>query len=89
MFTNRKSPISSVFSMLPEGIRNASTRKVRSRNQITSATLMDLVHSQSQRAAEGAGASTGALAGAGVDEGAGVTVTVFLTVDGRDRACNR
>ena len=33
--------------MLPDGIRKASTRKVRSRSQTTSATRMDLAHSQS------------------------------------------
>src|SRR5262249_48065995 len=38
----------SVFSMLPDGIRNASTRKVRRKNQTMSATTMDLVHSQTQ-----------------------------------------
>ena len=48
LLTNRKSPISRVFSMLPDGIRNASTRKVRRKNQTTSATAIDLVHSQSQ-----------------------------------------
>ena len=38
--------------MLPDGIRNASTRKVRRKNQTTSATTMDLVHSQSQTTKE-------------------------------------
>ena len=38
--------------MLPEGIRNASTRKVRSTIQTTSAIAMDLVQSQ-QPGAEG------------------------------------
>src|SRR3954462_6974854 len=37
-----------VFSMLPEGIRNASTRKVRRKNQTTSATMIDLAQSQAQ-----------------------------------------
>src|SRR5918995_311877 len=32
--------------MLPDGIRKASTRKVRRKNHTTSATTMDLVHSQ-------------------------------------------
>ena len=41
-----------MFSMLPDGIRNASTRKVRRKNQTTSATTMDLVHSQSQTTKE-------------------------------------
>ena len=52
LLTNRKSPISSVFSMLPDGIRKASTRKVRRKNQTTSATTIDLVHSHSQMTAE-------------------------------------
>ena len=34
--------------MLPDGIRNASTRKVRRKNQTTRATTIDLVHSQIQ-----------------------------------------
>ena len=34
--------------MLPDGMRNACTRNVRSTSQTTSATAMDLVHSQSQ-----------------------------------------
>ena len=38
--------------MLPDGIRNASTRNVRRKNQTTSATTIDLVHSQTQIAAE-------------------------------------
>jgi hypothetical protein len=40
----------SVFSILPEGIRNASTRKVRRKNQTRRATRIDFVHSQSQSA---------------------------------------
>src|SRR5512144_2726562 len=52
LFTKRKSPISRVFSMLPDGIRKASTRKVRRKNQTTSATTIDLVHSHSQITAE-------------------------------------
>src|SRR6185295_8940380 len=52
LLTNRKSPISRVFSMLPEGIRNASTRKVRRRNHTRSATTIDLVHSHAQIMAE-------------------------------------
>ena len=40
--------MSRVFSMLPEGIRNASTRNVRRKNQTTSATMIDLVQSQNQ-----------------------------------------
>jgi hypothetical protein len=48
LFTNRKSPMSRVFSMLPDGIRKASTRKVRRKNHTTSATTMDLVQSQIQ-----------------------------------------
>jgi hypothetical protein len=54
--TKRKSPISRVFSMLPEGIRKASTRKVRRKNQTIRATTIDLVHSQSQVMKERAGA---------------------------------
>src|SRR6185295_4449440 len=34
------------FSMLPDGMRNASTRSDRTTSQITSATAMDLTHSQ-------------------------------------------
>ena len=37
--------MSSVFSMLPEGMRNASTTNVRSRRKITSATASDFTHS--------------------------------------------
>src|SRR3970040_190658 len=48
LLTNRKSPTSRVFSMLPEGIRNASTRKVRRDNQTTRAKAMDLIHTQAQ-----------------------------------------
>src|SRR4029077_5690427 len=47
--------MSSVFSMLPDGILNASTRNVRRRNQTTSATRIDLVHSQSHTAKERVG----------------------------------
>src|SRR5262245_47984772 len=38
--------MSRVFSMLPEGIRNASTRRDRTTSQMTSATAIDLIHSQ-------------------------------------------
>ena len=51
--------MSRVFSMLPEGMRNASTRKVRRKNQTTSATTIDLVHSHSQATTERAGAAVG------------------------------
>ena len=34
--------------MLPDGIRNASTRNVRRKNQTRSATRIDFVHSQNQ-----------------------------------------
>src|SRR6266542_3348399 len=61
LLTNRKSPMSRVFSMLPEGIRNASTRKVRRKNQTTSATTIDLVHSHSQATTERAGAAVFAV----------------------------
>src|SRR3990172_3057840 len=46
LLTNRKSPMSSVFSILPDGMRNASTRRARRKNQITSAAAMDFTHSQ-------------------------------------------
>ena len=45
LFTKRKSPMSSVCSMLPEGIRNASTRNVRMISHATMATAIDLTHS--------------------------------------------
>ena len=38
--------------MLPDGIRNASTRNVLRKNQTTSATTIDLVHSHIQMKAE-------------------------------------
>src|SRR6266571_5255477 len=40
--TNKKSPVRSVFSMLPDGIRNASTRYDRSTIQISNATPIAL-----------------------------------------------
>src|SRR3990172_1386997 len=38
--------------MLPDGILKASTRNVRRKNQTTSATTIDLAHSQTQMMAE-------------------------------------
>src|SRR5215204_45142 len=42
LFTNSQSPTSSVGIMLPDGMRNASTRKARSRRKIASAPAIDL-----------------------------------------------
>ena len=41
--------------MLPDGMRNASIRKVRRRSQTTTATQMDLVHSHMTWPVDGAG----------------------------------
>src|SRR5512141_1489364 len=57
--------MTSVFSMLPEGIRKASTRKVRRRNHTTRATRIDFVHSQSHTANERAACGRGEV-GAGI-----------------------
>src|SRR5215210_7483935 len=48
LLTKRKSPMRRVFSILPDGILNASTRNVRRKNQTTSATTIDLAQSQTQ-----------------------------------------
>src|SRR5690606_29575707 len=48
----RKSPTRRVFSILPVGMRNASTRKVLMTRKRTSATAIDLIHSQAQLAPE-------------------------------------
>src|SRR2546430_10998706 len=44
LLTNRKSPMRSVFSMLAEGMRNASTRNDRSTIQISRAVPIALSH---------------------------------------------
>src|SRR5579872_5829005 len=48
LLTKSQSPTSSVFSMLPDGMRNAWMRKVLRKSQITSATAIDLIQSFSQ-----------------------------------------
>src|ERR1700737_4514605 len=52
LLKKRKSPMRRGFSMLPEGIRNASTRNVRRKNQTTRATMIDLAQSQAQMTRE-------------------------------------
>src|SRR5204863_4365446 len=44
LLTNRKSPMRSVFSMLAEGIRNASTRNDRITIQMSSAAPIAFTH---------------------------------------------
>src|SRR5215203_5831473 len=52
LFTNSQSPTSSVGIMLPDGMRNASTRKARSRRKIASAPAIDLKFSHAARPPE-------------------------------------
>src|SRR5919112_3844759 len=47
LFTNSQSPTSSAGIMLPDGMRNASTKNVRMKRKITSAPAIDLTFSQS------------------------------------------
>jgi len=45
LFTNSQSPTSSVGIMLPDGMRNASTKNVRMKRKITSAPAIDFTFS--------------------------------------------
>jgi len=45
--TNNQSPTSNVGIMLPDGMRNASTKNVRMKRKITSAPAIDFTFSQS------------------------------------------
>src|SRR6185503_10237781 len=47
LFTNSQSPTSSVGIILPDGMRNASTKNVRMKRKITNAPAMDFTFSQS------------------------------------------
>src|SRR5829696_470138 len=47
LFTNSQSPTSSAGIMLPDGMRNASTKNVRMKRKITSAPAIDFTFSQS------------------------------------------
>src|SRR3982751_6356017 len=47
LFTNSQSPTSNAGIMLPEGMRNASTKNVRMKRKITSAPAIDFTFSQS------------------------------------------
>src|SRR6476659_8331805 len=47
LFTNSQSPTSSAGIMLPDGMRNASTKNVRMNRKITNAPAIDFTFSQS------------------------------------------
>src|SRR4051812_15993379 len=47
LFTKSQSPTSGVGIMLPDGMRNASTKNVRMKRKITSAPAIDFTFSQS------------------------------------------
>jgi hypothetical protein len=65
--------------MLPDGIRKASTRKVRRKNQTTSATTIDLVHSHSQiRADRERSAPPGDGVREGFPDGGGLVLDVVV-----------
>src|SRR5690349_15215516 len=66
LLTNRKSPTRSVFSMLPDGMRNASTRNDRSTIQISSAEPIALAQAMASSFAVLGGGD-----GGGVDVGEG------------------